>query len=33
MAPGREIKFTGSLQDFEWANRRPLLRLDVRDVE
>jgi hypothetical protein len=33
MAPGREIRFTGSLQDFEWANRRPLLRLDVGDVE
>ena len=33
MAAGREVKFTGLLQDFEWANRRPLLRLDVRDVE
>jgi hypothetical protein len=33
MAAGREVKFTGLLQDFEWANQRPLLRLDVRDVE
>ena len=33
MAPGREVKFTGLLQDFEWANRHPLLRLDVKDVE
>ena len=32
-APGREEKFTGSLQDFEWTNQRPLLRLDVQDVE
>ena len=33
MAARREVKFTGLLQDFEWANRRPLLRLDVKDVE
>lgn len=33
MAPGREVTFTGSLQDFQWANRRPILRLDVRVVE
>jgi hypothetical protein len=33
MASGREVKFTGSLQDFEWADQRPLLRLDVKDVE
>jgi hypothetical protein len=33
MAPGREIKFTGLLQDYQWANQRPLLRLDVGDVE
>ena len=33
MAVGREVKFTGLLQDFEWANQRPLLRLDVKDVE
>jgi hypothetical protein len=32
-AAGREVRFTGLLQDFEWANRRPLLRLDVRDIE
>jgi hypothetical protein len=33
MSAGREVKFTGSLQDFEWANQRPLLRLDVKHVE
>ena len=33
MAAGREVKFTGSIADFDWANRRPLLRLDVREVE
>jgi hypothetical protein len=24
MTPGREVKFTGLLRDFEWANGRPL---------
>lgn len=33
MTAGRAVKFTGSLQDFEWTNRRPLLRLDVSEVE
>ena len=33
MAPGQDVKFTGLLQDFEWTNQRPLLRLDVKDVE
>lgn len=33
MAAGRGVKFTGSLQDFEWTNQRPLLRLNVRDLE
>jgi hypothetical protein len=33
MAAGREVKFTGLVQDFEWANRRPLLRLDIKEIE
>ena len=33
MAPGRTVKFTGELQDVEWANQRPLLRLEAKDTE
>jgi hypothetical protein len=33
MAPGRMVQFTGSLQDVEWANQRPLLRIDVKEIE
>ena len=33
MVAGREVKFTALIQDFEWAKQRPLLRLDVKDVD
>ena len=33
MAPGQDVKFTGLIQDFEWANQRPILRLEAKDVE
>jgi hypothetical protein len=33
MVDGREVKFTGLVQDLEWANQRPLLRLDVKEIE
>ncbi len=32
MVAGSEVAFTGSIEDFEWVNRRPLLRLDVKQV-
>jgi hypothetical protein len=32
-APGQEVSFTALIQDFGWANQRPLLRLEVRDIE
>jgi hypothetical protein len=33
MAPGRTVKFTGTLQDVEWTNQRPLLRLEAKEIE
>jgi starvation-inducible outer membrane lipoprotein len=33
MYPGREVKFTGRIEDYEWAARRPVLRLDAQRVE
>lgn len=33
MAAGQAVKFTGLIQDFEWTNQRPLLRLEVKDLE
>ena len=32
MVAGSEVAFTGSIESFEWVNRRPLLRLDVKQV-
>jgi hypothetical protein len=32
MVAGSEVAFTGSIEDFEWVNRRPRLRLDVKQV-
>jgi starvation-inducible outer membrane lipoprotein len=33
MYPGREVKFTGRIEDYEWAARRPVLKLDAQRVE
>jgi starvation-inducible outer membrane lipoprotein len=33
MYPGREVKFTGRIEDYEWAAKRPVLRLDAQRVE
>lgn len=33
MTGGQDIKFTGIIQDFEWADQRPILRLEAKDVE
>ncbi len=30
---GSEITFTGSIEDFDWVDRRPVLRLDVKQVQ
>jgi hypothetical protein len=32
LAAGNEVAFTGTIDDFEWQNRRPRLRLDVKQV-
>ncbi|HLT00558.1 MAG TPA: hypothetical protein VK001_00175 [Geminicoccaceae bacterium] len=31
--PGQEVRFTGIIREFEWTNRRPVLRLEVREIE
>ena len=33
MYPGREVKFTGRIEDYEWAAKRPVLKLDALRVE
>jgi starvation-inducible outer membrane lipoprotein len=34
MYPGREVKFTGRIEDYEWAAaEQPVLRLDAQRVE
>jgi hypothetical protein len=33
MYPGREVKFTGRIEDYDWAARRPVLQLDAQRVE
>jgi hypothetical protein len=33
LAAGSEVSFTGSIEDFDWVNRRPVLRLDVKQVQ
>ena len=33
MYPGREVKFTGRIEDYEWAAKRPVLKLDAQRVE
>jgi starvation-inducible outer membrane lipoprotein len=33
MYPGREVKFTGRIEDYDWAAKRPVLRLDAQRVE
>ncbi len=33
LVSGSEVKFTGSIEDFDWVNRRPVLRLDVKQVQ
>jgi hypothetical protein len=33
VATGREVKFSGSIDDFEWLGQRPLLRLEVKQVQ
>ena len=30
---GSEVRFTGSIEDFDWVDRRPVLRLDVKQVQ
>jgi starvation-inducible outer membrane lipoprotein len=32
-APGQEVTFTALIQNFEWQDQRPLLRLEVGDIE
>jgi starvation-inducible outer membrane lipoprotein len=33
MYAGREVSFTGRIEDFEWTARRPVLRLDAQRIE
>ena len=33
MHAGREVSFTGRIEDFEWTARRPVLRLDAQRIE
>ena len=33
MVPGREVKFTGRIEDYEWTADGPILRLDAQRVE
>ena len=33
LAAGSEVSFTGSIEEFDWVNRRPVLRLDVKQVQ
>ena len=33
MAVGQQVNFTGLIRDFEWTKQRPLLRLEVNDVQ
>ena len=33
MYPGREVAFTGRIEDYEWAAEWPVLRLDAQRVE
>jgi hypothetical protein len=33
MFAGREVSFTGRIEDFEWTARRPVLRLDTQRIE
>jgi hypothetical protein len=30
---GTPVAFTGSIEDFDWVDQRPLLRLDVKQVQ
>jgi hypothetical protein len=33
MAPGREVKLTGRIEDYDWDPKGPLLRLEGQQVE
>jgi starvation-inducible outer membrane lipoprotein len=33
MYPGREVSFTGRIEDFDWTARRPVLRLEAQRIE
>ena len=33
MTAGQDVKFTGLIREFQWADRRPVLRLEVREIE
>lgn len=33
MAPGREVKLTGRIEDYDWSAKGPLLRLEGQQVE
>ena len=33
MFPGREVKLTGRVEDYDWSAKGPLLRLEAQRVE